>query len=102
MSACLAEGVPVGGPYLGGIGLYKYPIFAEERTYGQSRYPFVDEAGNRRIDYSALLLPVLEEELPNTLKIGGNSTYTEEDALDISNAIKKVAEYYSNKNEMTV
>ena len=58
------RGVPVGGPYIRGMGLYRYPIFAEDRTYGQSGYPFVDEQGNRRVDYNALHLPVLEEELP--------------------------------------
>lgn len=96
-AACQAEGVPVGGPYVGGIGLYKYPIFAEEHTYGQSRYPFVDEAGNRRVDYNALHLPVLEEELPNTITVGGNSSYTEDDARDIASAIRKVALYYSSQ-----
>ena len=69
--ACQAEGVPVGGPYIRGMGLYRYPIFAEERTYGQSGYPFVDEQGNRRVDYNALHLSVLEEELPKTLTVGG-------------------------------
>ena len=93
--ACQAEGVPAGGPYLGGMGLYRYPIFAEERTYGNSRYPFVDEQGNRRVDYNALHLPVLEEELPRTLTVGGNSSFTEDDARDIATAIRKVALHYS-------
>ena len=95
--ACQAEGVPVGGPYIRGMGLYRYPIFAEERTYGQSGYPFVDEQGNRRVDYNALHLPVLEEELPKTLTVGGNSSYTEEDATDIATAIRKVALHYSSQ-----
>ena len=95
--ACVAEGVPVGGPYIRGMGLYRYPIFAEERTYGQSGYPFVDEQGNRRVDYNALHLPVLEEELPKTLTVGGNSSYTEEDATDIATAIRKVALHYSSQ-----
>ena len=94
--ACQAEGVPVGGPYIRGMGLYRYPIFAEGRTYGQSQYPFVDEQGNRRVDYNALHLPVLEEELPQTLTVGGNSSYTEEDATDIATAIRKVAMHFSS------
>jgi perosamine synthetase len=93
--AVKAEGAPVGGPYLRGMGLYRYPIFAEERTYGNSRYPFVDEQGNRRVDYNALHLRVLEEELPTTLTVGGNSSYTEEDATDIATAIRKVALHYA-------
>ena len=95
--ACQAEGVPVGGPYIRGMGLYRYPIFAEERTYGQSGYPFVDEQGNRRVDYNALHLSVLEEELPKTLTVGGNSSYTEEDGRDIATAIRKVAMHYSSR-----
>ena len=95
--ACQAEGAPAGGPYIRGMGLYRYPIFAEERTYGQSGYPFVDEQGNRRVDYNALHLPVLEEELPKSLTVGGNSSYTEEDATDIAAAIRKVAMHYSSR-----
>jgi dTDP-4-amino-4,6-dideoxygalactose transaminase len=95
VEACLAEGARVGGPYVGGKGLYRYPIFSEEQTYGRSRYPFVDEQGNRRVDYNALHLPVLEDELPRTLSVGGHSNYTDEDARDIANAIIKVAGYYS-------
>jgi dTDP-4-amino-4,6-dideoxygalactose transaminase len=93
--AVQAEGAPAGGPYIRGMGLYRYPIFAEERTYGNSRYPFVDEQGNRRVDYNALHLRVLEEELPKTLTVGGNSSYTEEDATDIATAIRKVALHYA-------
>jgi len=95
VEAVKAEGAsPVNGAYLGGRPLYRFPIFAEARTYGNSGYPFVDEQGNRRIDYNALHLPVIEEELPKTLSVGGNSSYTEEDASDIANAIRKVALHY--------
>ena len=95
--ALAAEGVPGGGgPILGGLPLYRYPIFAQGRTYGQSQYPFVDEQGNRRVDYNALHLPVLEEELPKTLTVGVNSSYTEEDATDIATAIRKVAMHFSS------
>ena len=97
VQACRAEGVPANGPYVGGQGLYRFPIFAEERTYGRSRYPFVDENGNRRVDYNALHLPVLEEELPKTLNVGGNSSYTEEDARDIATAFTKVALHYASR-----
>lgn len=98
MEAVNAEGVEVRGPYIGGKPLYRYPVFAEERTYGKSRYPFVDEQGNRRIDYNELHLPVLEEELPKTMNVGGNSSYTEKDGTDIATAIRKVALHYSARN----
>ena len=95
--AVRAEGIPdVIGPYIRGMPLYRYPVFAEERTYGSSRYPFVDEDGNRRIDYNALRLPVVERELPKTNGIIFRG-YTEDEARDIAGAIRKVALHYSSK-----
>ena len=70
-------------------------IEAESRTYGESGYPFVDECGGRRIDYREVRLPVVEDELPRMLKVGGNSSHTERDAEDIGNAIRKVALHYA-------
>ena len=91
-----AEGVDC-KVYLDGRPLYHYPIFAESRTYGASGYPFVDERGNRRVDYREVRLPVVEKELPGMLKVGGNSSHTEQDALDVGNAIKKVALNYASR-----
>jgi dTDP-4-amino-4,6-dideoxygalactose transaminase len=90
--ALTAEGIPAGAS---NRPLYKFPIFAEERTYGQSRYPFVDERGNRRIDYASMHLPVVERELPRTGCLMSRSTDTEEDARDIGTAIRKVALHYA-------
>ncbi len=92
-----AEGIQAGAPMLGGRPLYKFPIFAEERTYGQSRYPFVDEQGNRRIDYASMHLPVIERELPRTGGLASRSTDTEDDARDIGTAIRKVALHFSGR-----
>ena len=48
--AMRAEGIPdCYGPYIQGRPLYRYPIFADEDTYGGSRYPFVDEQGDQRL-----------------------------------------------------
>jgi perosamine synthetase len=96
--ALRAEGIDGGGPVLGGIPLYRYPIFAEGRTYGQSQYPFVDEQGNRRIDYASMHLPVIERLLASTSALGARSTDTEEDARDIGTAICKVARYFNGRN----
>jgi perosamine synthetase len=96
--AVQAEGIDLcNGPYLQGKPLYRYPVFAEERTYGKSRYPFVDENGKRRIDYNALHLPVIERELPKVGGIQFRSTFTEEDVRDIGRAIRKVALHYSSR-----
>ena len=94
--AVQAEGIPdCYGAYIQGKPLYDYPIFAEERTYGRSRYPFVDERGHRRIDYGTLHLPVVERLLPHTGFILFRNSYTEQDALDIAAAMRKVARQYA-------
>ncbi len=93
--ALRAEGVQSGQGALAGQPLYRFPVFAEEQTYGNSRYPFVDEQGNRRIDYNALTLPVAERELPKIVSFGSNSRHTEEYAADIGNAIRKIALHYA-------
>ena len=96
--AVRAEGIPdCYGPYIQGRPLYRYPIFAEEDTYGQSRYPFVDEQGNRRIDYSTIHLPHIERELPKTGFILFRNSYTEQDAKDIAAAMRKVALHYAEQ-----
>ena len=95
-AAVKAEGVPdCNGPYIEGRALHTYPLFTEEETYGQSRFPFVDEQGNRRVDYSGVSLPVIERELPNSGSILFRNSYTEDDARDIAAAMKKVSDYYA-------
>ena len=96
--AVKAEGIPdCNGAYIRGMPLYKYPLFAEELTYGDSRYPFVDEHGVRRVDYNSLHLPNIEQYLPTTGTILFRNTYTEEDANDIATAMRKVALHYAGK-----
>ena len=98
--AVKAEGIDLcNGPYLEGMPLYKYPIFAEERTYGTSGYPFVDEHGNRRVDYGSLHLPVMERELSKVGWVQFRSTFTEEDVRDIANAMRKVALHYAGRRD---
>ena len=96
--AVQAEGIPdCHGPYIQGRPLYRYPIFADEDTYGQSRYPFVDEQGQRRIDYNALHLPHIERDLPKTGFILFRNSYTEQDAKDIAAAMRKVALHFAER-----
>ena len=96
--AVKAEGIPdCNGAYIRGMPLYKYPLFAEELTYGESRYPFVDEHGERRVDYNSLHLPNIEQYLPTTGTVLFRNTYTEEDANDIATAMRKVALHYTAK-----
>ena len=58
--------------------------------------PSSTKTGNRRIDYNALRLPVVERELPKTNGIIFRG-YTEDEARDIAGAIRKVALHYSSK-----
>ena len=96
--AVRAEGIPdINGPYLEGLPLYKYPIFAEGRTYGKSQYPFVDEQGNRRVDYNKVSLPEVERTLPKTARIGFRNSFTDQDAHDIAAAIRKVSDYFASR-----
>ena len=95
--ALVAEGIPALWGEKDKKPLHKAPMFAEERTYGQSRYPFVDEQGNRRIDYASIHLPVLDREGPRTCCFMIRSTDTEEDARDIGTAIRKVALHYADR-----
>ena len=96
--AVQAEGIPdCHGAYVRGMPLYRYPLFAEEQTYGDSRYPFVDEQGNRRVDYRNLHLPNIEWILPTTGTILFRNTNTEEDGHDIAQAMRKVALHYASK-----
>ena len=98
VEAVKAEGIDLcHGPYIKGMPLYKYPIFAEERTYGTSRYPFVDENGNRRVDYKSLELPVIDRELPKVGWVSFRSGFTEEDVRDIGAAMRKVALHYASR-----
>jgi len=97
-TAVKAEGIPdCNGAYIRGMPLYKYPLFAEELTYGDSRYPFVDEHGERRVDYNSTHLPNIEQYLPTTGTVLFRNTYTEEDANDIATAMRKVALHYAAK-----
>ena len=98
VEAVQAEGIDLcNGPYLKGIPLNKYPVFADERTYGTSRYPFVDENGNRRVDYKSLELPVIDRELPKVGWVSFRSGFTEEDVRDIGAAMRKVALHYASQ-----
>ncbi len=95
--AVRAEGIPdCYGPYAGGVPMYKTGMFVNEHTYGRSRYPFVDEQGRRRVDYTKVRLPNVESELPKTGFILLRNSYTDEDSHDIAAAMRKVSSYYAS------
>lgn len=93
--ALSAEGVPANGPYLA-YPIYKYPVMAQQRTFGTSGFPLRGDVG-RQIDYNALSLPGSERFLETTVTIMMTPSYTEEDIEDFGTAIKKVGDYYRAK-----
>ncbi|MFL2745792.1 MAG: DegT/DnrJ/EryC1/StrS family aminotransferase [Dehalococcoidia bacterium] len=96
--AVRAEGIPdCFGTYLDGKALYKYPLFSEGKTYGNSSYPFIPDDDSGLKNYQNTSLPVIEKELPNTGSILLRNSYTESDVMDIANAMKKVSNYFSSK-----
>jgi len=101
--AIRAEGIEIAeGPYLRGTPLYRYPIFADAQTYGNSGYPFIDEQGRKRIDYNEVSLPVVERELPKTGFILFRSTFSDRDVADIATAFRKVALYYNAHRDKSI
>jgi dTDP-4-amino-4,6-dideoxygalactose transaminase len=101
-AALRAEGIQDAfGPYLKGRPLYRSPMFTEARTFGTSGYPFRDETGLMRIDYRAIVLPVIEKTLPNLGIMHMRNTMTEADAGDIARAIRKVAKAFARRRTGT-
>jgi len=91
--AVTAEGVPLGGPYLGTPEhgpLYRNPFLAEPRLYGKSHFP-LDAGRDRPVDYRKVVLPVGEELMSRGISFSMVPTLTEEDVADIIQAIRKVA-----------
>ena len=77
--------------------MYKYPLFSDGKTYGNSSYPFSPHDVSGEKNYQNISLPVIEKELPNTGSILLRNSYTESEVMDIANAMKKVSNYFSSK-----
>jgi perosamine synthetase len=91
-AAVSAEGVPLGGPYIGSSKegpLYRNPFLAEPAMYGESWFPF-DYKRDERIDYELVSCPNGEALMQRTICMGMLPSYTDEDIQDIVAAIRKV------------
>jgi dTDP-4-amino-4,6-dideoxygalactose transaminase len=86
------EGIPNIYPY--DIALYKHPLFLDQKTYGDSGYPFACGPDGKKVDYGAVVCPNTEAMLQDTLFIRMKQSYTERDVQDISAAIRKVVLCY--------
>lgn len=98
LAALRAEGIPgLDGPYLDGLPLHRYPLFADNQTYGDCGYPFIDDRGERRINYREMKFENCDRLLPHVGLIHMRNSFTEHDAKDIAGAILKVGKYYAQK-----
>ena len=93
VAAVAAEGVPVGGGYIGKM-VYEYPVLAEHNAYENCSYPW-DGVYGRNIAYGPGMCPVAEEIEATSWRCSITEHMQEQDVLDIAAAIIKVAEYFA-------
>jgi dTDP-4-amino-4,6-dideoxygalactose transaminase len=97
--ALRAEGIPV-NLVNSGEALYLQEIFQRKQVFGTSHYPF-DYAGRSvdDVDYSRGLCPVAEEltdpARSRSFLLPCNEGITEDDAVEMAGAVRKVAEHYA-------
>jgi perosamine synthetase len=87
--ALLAEGVPGWVEYIVDP-LYCSPLFAEQKTYGTSGYPFSQWPGQT---FARGLCPNAERALSGVIALHWNENYSESHVHQIANAIAKVASH---------
>jgi perosamine synthetase len=92
--ALLAEGVPGWVEYIIDP-LYLSPVFAEQKTYGSSGYPFAEWPGQK---FVRGLCPNAELALSRVIALQWNENYTESHVLQIAGAITKVASHYRHNS----
>jgi perosamine synthetase len=87
--ALLAEGVPGWVEYIVDP-LYCSPLFAGQKTYGTSGYPFSQWPGQT---FARGLCPNAERALSGVIALHWNENYSELHVHQIANAIAKVASH---------
>ena len=99
--ALRAEGIPAGSVH-SGEALYLQELFQRRQVFGTSHYPF-DYAGRNvdDVDYSRGLCPVAEEvadpSRSRSFLLPCNEGITDEDAVEMAGAVRKVAEHYARR-----
>lgn len=90
-----AEGVALGGPYIGTpeVGpLYRNPFLAEPNMYGRSRFPF-DYQRDPPLDYRHVYCPHGEALFSRNCNLAMRPSFSEGDVDDIVTAILKVVQH---------
>ena len=94
--ALAAEGVPNEPGYIPAC-VYEYDMFLNQNAYNGTKCPFDCKYYGKDVRYYKGLCPVAEEILDTAVRISVNEFYTEEDAEETVQAIRKVADYYQGK-----
>jgi dTDP-4-amino-4,6-dideoxygalactose transaminase len=99
IQALRAEGIPI-TLLNSGEALYLQEVFQRKQVFGTSHYPF-DYAGRSidDVDYRRGLCPVAEEltdpARSRSFLLPCNEGMTDEDAVDMADAVRKVAQHYA-------
>jgi len=91
--ALAAEGVPNQPGYIPTC-VYEYDLFLNKNAYPGSDCPFGCKYYGRDISYYKGLCPVAEEVLNTAVRFAVNEFYTDDDANEVIEAIRKVSAYY--------
>lgn len=94
--ALRAEGLPVSAGYLD-RPVHLVPALTERRTFGKSGFPLTSPPARKEFHYGPGDCPVAEELVYSTLLVAAcNERYTDADAADLVNGVRKVHEHFLN------
>ncbi len=94
--AVSAEGVDMGGPYLGSGHegpLFRNEFLAVPNLYGRSRFP-LDYQRDKPIDYRQTQVPYGEQLMARGVTLQMRPSFSEEDVGDIIHAMRKVGDVF--------
>ena len=92
--ALAAEGVPNQPGYIPSC-VYEYDMFLNKNAYQGTKCPFDCKYYGREIRYYKGMCPTAEEILNTAVRLNVNEFYTDRDATEVIEAIRKVSAYYS-------
>lgn len=96
MKALAAEGIDGFVGYPGPIALYKYPVFRERKTFGNSGWPFtLGDSSSRNWNYDDELCPVAEKACRETICMWWTEGLKAQHVDQIGEAISKVVAAYA-------
>ena len=89
--ALIAQGLPCGWGYTVKPIYLCTEALSKKRTFGTSGYPFDSQYYGKEVEYAPGVCPVAEKELLETITIGINENWTEQDVRDAARIIDWVA-----------